>query len=403
MDFSVRYDVAVVGGGMAGVAAALAAARRGHRVALIEKQTLLGGLATSGLIYVYLPLCDGEGRQVIFGLAEELLRRSLEFSPFELSQRWGGNGGSRRAAADRFEVEFAPAAMTLALDEALAEAGVDLWLDSRVCAVRTRAGRVTAAEVENTSGRGLVSARCFVDASGEALMVRRAGGAVETAVNSLSLWMMEMSPKARDIYPFTGDLHVKPLKFKSDSFPPGAALQGREVTAYTRSCWQETRQYYRSSYAAGGSRFEHYPVHLPAMAQFRKIAAAACVTMLGRGDADRRFDDSVGMTGDWRRSGPVWETPLRSLIPATLEGVFMAGRCMGAVDDAWEVYRVIPTAAMTGEAAGLAAALCVEKRCACRALPAAAVQQELRRQGHKLHLDEVGLAGRYQDTPAVSP
>ena len=62
MDFSKKYDIAVAGAGIAGCAAALAAARRGCRVALIEKQALIGGLATSGLIFVYLPLCEGHGR-----------------------------------------------------------------------------------------------------------------------------------------------------------------------------------------------------------------------------------------------------------------------------------------------------------------------------------------------------
>ena len=73
------YDVAVCGGGIGGIAAALAAAREGKKVVLLEKQFLLGGLATAGLITIYLPLCDGRGRQVSFGLAEELLRLSITY------------------------------------------------------------------------------------------------------------------------------------------------------------------------------------------------------------------------------------------------------------------------------------------------------------------------------------
>ena len=72
-----RYDVVVVGGGTAGIAAAVAAARRGCKTVLIEKQYIPGGLTTSGLIYVYLPICDGHGTQVSKGLAEELLHRSI--------------------------------------------------------------------------------------------------------------------------------------------------------------------------------------------------------------------------------------------------------------------------------------------------------------------------------------
>lgn len=64
-------DVLVAGGGVAGIAAALAAARGGAKVILLEKAFMLGGLATAGLVTIYLPLCDGMGRQVSFGLAEE--------------------------------------------------------------------------------------------------------------------------------------------------------------------------------------------------------------------------------------------------------------------------------------------------------------------------------------------
>ena len=74
-------DVVVAGGGIAGCAAALAAARNGARVLLIEKQTLLGGLATAGLITYYLPLCDGEGTQMSYGIAEEFLHLSVQHHP----------------------------------------------------------------------------------------------------------------------------------------------------------------------------------------------------------------------------------------------------------------------------------------------------------------------------------
>ena len=72
-----KYDVLVAGGGIAGVAAAIAAAREGARVLLVERECIVGGLATAGLIAIYLPLCDGEGRQVSFGISEELLRLSI--------------------------------------------------------------------------------------------------------------------------------------------------------------------------------------------------------------------------------------------------------------------------------------------------------------------------------------
>ena len=67
----------VCGGGFAGISAALAAARQGKNVTLLEKEYILGGLGTAGLITIYLPLCDGMGKQVSFGIAEELFRLSV--------------------------------------------------------------------------------------------------------------------------------------------------------------------------------------------------------------------------------------------------------------------------------------------------------------------------------------
>lgn len=398
MDFNAKYDVAVVGAGVAGIAAAIAAARRGCKVALLEKQTLIGGLATSGLIYIYLPLCDGKSTQVIYGISEEMLKRSMEFSPFDLAEQWGGHpNGPLPVNSPRYRVDFSPAGFTLALDEMLAQAGVDLWLDTRVCATRKSGDKVTGLEVENTSGRGVVSANCFVDASGEAIVVRRAGAEVVSDFNSLSLWLIENHPAMeKSPYQFGSNMLVKAFMFNKNDIAPMAGTDGRSVTDFTRQCYENLRSYYRQSYAADHSRYTHFPIHLPAMPQFRKIAAARCKTMLDSNDYFRRFEDSIGLTGDWRQPGPVWETPFRALIPETLDGVLTAGRCMGAINDAWEVYRVIPTAAMTGEAAGIAAALCSEKACEPRDLAYSEVEKALRKLNIPLHLDEVKLEKLYR-------
>ena len=72
------FDVVVCGGGVAGIASALSASRQGSKVLLLEKQCLLGGLAVSGLVTIYLPLDDGCGHQLSFGIAEELLRLAVK-------------------------------------------------------------------------------------------------------------------------------------------------------------------------------------------------------------------------------------------------------------------------------------------------------------------------------------
>ena len=81
-----QYDLIVVGGGVAGVSAALSSAREGLKVLLIEKNALLGGLATIGLISWYEPLCNGSGTQLMFSQTEELLNLAIKYGYHTLDE-----------------------------------------------------------------------------------------------------------------------------------------------------------------------------------------------------------------------------------------------------------------------------------------------------------------------------
>ena len=127
------------------------------------------------------------------------------------------------------------------------------------------------------------------------------------------------------------------------------------------------------------------------MAQLRKIACIKGVETLTSGSEWQRFDSSIGLYADWRCAGKIYETPYGSLIPADVRGIYAAGRCISATGDAWESYRVIPSAAMTGEAAGIGAALAVEKNRDAIDLTAEQLRAELRKNNFKFHFEEVGL------------
>ena len=122
------YDVIVVGGGIAGVAAAVAAAREGASVLLMEKQVNLGGLATGGLISWYEPLCDSK-EQVIFGIAEELIRLSVRDCFDSLPIAWGGSEKSAPLRT-RYCTRYSPSVFALALDEYVTENGVKILFDT---------------------------------------------------------------------------------------------------------------------------------------------------------------------------------------------------------------------------------------------------------------------------------
>ena len=128
------------------------------------------------------------------------------------------------------------------------------------------------------------------------------------------------------------------------------------------------------------------------MPQFRKISCIRGEYVLKDNEHATRFEDSIGLLADWRKPGFVWEIPFRTLYPANrLGGLLAAGRCTSASGDAWEVTRVIPSAAMTGQVAGLAAALAIDENKEPCDLSVPLLQQKLRELGFALHLSDVGL------------
>lgn len=398
------YDIAVIGGGVAGVAAAVQAARCGMKTVLVERTALVGGLATGGLINVFLPLCDGNGHQVTFGIAEEMLRKSIVYGPGEIPPNWKKerNGMERK----RFIAVFSPASFVLALDEMLDEAGVDVWLDSLVCDVRIENEMAARLEIENESGRIELSAKRFIDASGSAVLARRLGQNVVTDDNYFSSWTLEFKSGApyMNYGPIYGNGVPTGIFSDDDLRSAGTSLAelreakrhgitGKQVSEYLRVTRRCLRSYYAYAYDSGKSdRNSLYPLKLPIMPQYRKICAIQAAEPMRDGQANRHVPDSVGLVADWRRAGSVWEVPFRSLYSASgPENLLFAGRCMGAVGDAWEVMRVIPAAAVTGQAAGMAAALALRDRLPLRELSVGRLGDELKRRGIPRHLEELGL------------
>jgi hypothetical protein len=395
MDFEKHYDIAVAGGGIAGVAAALAAARAGKKTVLLEKTILLGGLATSGLIYGYLPLCDGKGTQVTFGICEELIKLSLKYGPGDIPKSWLEK--KNPGASERYRCVFSPASFALAMDEALQETGVDIWLDTLICDVQLDGDqRLRALEVENESGRGVISADCFIDASGSGIVARRAGTPCTPGDNFIAVWALEYDARLKT----SGRLadHVNIYAGGKLSFEKGPdseifrGMNGRLVSEFTLAGRKLLREHYRKEYESGkADRKNLFPLHLPIQAQFRKIFAVNGAETLTSNQHSTFRENSIGLAADWRKAGFVWEIPFGTLLPQTVKGLLTAGRCISSIDDAWEVTRVIPAAALTGETAGIAAALAHEQGITPDELNIKTLQEKLKKSGFPLHLADVGL------------
>ena len=122
-------DVLVCGGGFGGISAALAAARHGSKVILLEKEYILGGLGTAGLVTMYLPLCDGMGRQVSFGIAEELLKLSISMgAEADYPANWldSDDPAGRTAETPRYRTQYNPHLFAILAEQLLRREGVEI-------------------------------------------------------------------------------------------------------------------------------------------------------------------------------------------------------------------------------------------------------------------------------------
>ncbi len=387
-------DVLVAGGGVAGIAAALAAKRSGKSVILLERSFMLGGLATAGLITIYLPICDGRGRQVCFGLAEELLRLSIKYG-YEKNypKAWleGDASIEERAAGGRFEVQYNAQLFALAAEELLLNEGVKILYGTLATAVHKEDGKITHVIIENKSGRCAIEAASVVDATGDADICHLAGAkcAVHKTGNSLAAWYYFVAG---------GEYKLNMLGFRD---VPDDSNRGEERDrissdkAYFGVDGDELSEMTEKSHASllldllkkKETAPDILPVTMATTPQVRMTRKLLGECVLGDEAPHTYVERSIGMTPDWRKRGPVFEIPFDALYGSEVKNLISAGRCIGVTDDMWDITRVIPTCAVTGEAAGVAAAMSDD----FSSLDVKKLQEELCRRGVKLHESEVGL------------
>ncbi len=367
------YDVIVVGGGIAGISAAVAAGRLGSRVLLIEKGILLGGLATVGLISWYEPLCDGEGTQLIGGIGEELIRLATSVGYDNLPEEWGGTGHKFRRNR-RFSSHFSPTFFALALDGFVKDAGVQLLFDTRATYPVMEGNRCTGVLTENLNGREFYPAGVVIDASGDAGIVSRAGIPCEGGVNYLSyiahsydISSIASAAESRDLVRFrhwesvgascSGKGHPEGMKtFRGDS--------AEELTEFVLTGRKMLFDKYRDS-----DKDTRDLMMLPTMPQYRKIRHIVGKTVFLGVENDVPCADSIGWTGDFRHAGKRFSLAYSTLYHPDFPNLLTAGRVISASGEGWEIVRVIPTCALTGQAAGTAASLAVSSGTDVPALP----------------------------------
>lgn len=409
-----HYDVIVAGGGVGGCAAAIQAAREGKRVLLIEKSLKLGGLATLGLINLFVPMCNGRGKQIIFGMAEELLQLSIKYG-------YGGvhpdfvNGripdeklaeyASQNKQPPRYMTRYSAEIFALALTELCVNEGVELLFDSVLSRPVTEEAdgeiKILGVVVENKSGREYYTADMFVDATGDGDLMYRAGiptaarGNFHTFIGfKISLDSCKKALESGNIQSAIGSCSGG-----------GASLYGKnhpeDIPLYSGTTSEDVNRYIITNQLQmlgklkKEDRLSRDVVTLPGMCQFRTTRRIDGEYVLKETDTYRHFEDSVGAICDFDRRDYLFEIPYRTLVSRKASNLITCGRSAAGEGYAWDVLRVIPPAIITGQAAGLACARAIDENVNICDVDVKSMQSRLDSVGVMIHFDDA-------DIPAVS-
>ncbi len=409
-----HYDIIVAGGGVAGVAAAVQAARVGKHVLLVEKSQKLGGLATLGLINLFVPMCNGRGKQIIFGMAEELLRMSITYGYGGIDPAFeNGRISDERLAAYKAENKLPPRYMTkypaeifaLQLTELCVNTGVDLMFDAilsrPVLDESCGSVRVKGVVLETKSGREYYSADMFVDATGDCDLVYRAGiptaerGNFHTYLGfKISLASCKNAVESGNIQRAIGGVSGGGSSLYGGGHPENIPLYygttSEEVKRYL-----VTNQLEMLAKLKGDDRLSRDVVTLPGMCQFRTTRRIEGDYVLKENDIYRHFEDSVGAINDFDRRDFLYEIPYRTLVNSKAENLITCGRTAAGDGYAWDVLRVIPPAIISGQAAGLACAQALDESKKIAEIDVKKLQRSLEGVNVGIHFDDA-------DVPAES-
>ncbi len=411
-------DVVVIGGGPGGLCAAIAAAEEGAEVLLIERYGFLGGMATAGLVNPFMSYFAGE-EQINVGLFQRLIE--------ELQARGGWT--ARPKARNAFD----PRIMRFACDAMVQEAGVRLQLHSFLVDAIADEGTVGSGIIASKSGLERVRASVFVDASGDGDLAARAGaefekgrpedglsqpmtlcfrmvGVDEDAMPSRNTIneLYDEAKAAGDIdnprenvlffyTPREGEIHFNTTRIVKHDATDAASMT--EVEFIARRQVEETAAFLRAKVAGFENAYVSEIAPQTGVRESRRITGDYALTEDDVLTA-RKFPDGIARgsypidihnpagTGTVIKKvppGEAYDIPYRCLCPKGLQNLLIAGRPISSDHAAHSSHRVMPIAACNGEAAGVAAAICVRDACDIRAVDTDELRMILKGRGASIY------------------
>ena len=390
-----EYDVIVSGGGVAGCAAAYAAAKRGCSVLLLEKTNILGGLGTTGLINLFVPMCNGRGKQIIFGLAEKWLRDSALYGYDSIRAEWQ-NGEPKEYTEKRYSQRYSPYIFAYQLLEEMVHSGVEVLYDCIACEPVMEGQYCRGVVTDSKSGLELYGCKMMVDTTGDADLLRRMGMPVKAGENfftySTKMVSLDGCRRALD----AGDIRMLYSGIGGGGINLFGDNQPKDVPRWSGLTVEEVSDYLIRNQLivleklkkTAEERKTRDIAQIPTMPQFRTTCRIVGDYSLRIADAYRHFDDSICAINDFEHRDHLFEVPLRTLTRREFPNVITAGRSASGIGYGWDLLRVIPPAILTGQAAGEAAALALESKTAIAAVDISALQGRLEQENVMIHFPD---------------
>ncbi|MGM0882481.1 MAG: FAD-dependent oxidoreductase [Bacillota bacterium] len=415
-------DVVVVGGGPAGVNAAIAAGRAGAKTILIERYGFIGGMSTAALVYPWMTYHTVDGKQVIYGIAQEIIDRlsAINASPGHIRDTVGFVHTITPYHPEVYKI--------LAIDM-LKEAGVKLILHSFVDQVTVDGDHIRSIQLTSKSGRIDVRGKVFIDTTGDADLAYLSGApclhgrdgdrktqpmTMKFRMRGVDLervkqYMLEHPEEFYHKTPF-GELNELPLSgvlgfykhWKEADLP----VNRDQVLFFTGPNDDEVLVNTTRVQGLDGTNVEELTdaeelgrkqVMLVAdfmtskLPGFEKASISQVGAQIGIRETRRieglyvlqvddviegkRFDDVIarsgypidihdpsgkGVTAAWVKGDGAYDIPYRCLLPQKINNLLSAGRCISTTHEALATTRLTPSCMATGQAAGTAAGIAVQ-------------------------------------------